>query len=177
MTAQQSTGPDAVRPGRRVRVAAGTLAVFLLALAALRLWVVEPIHITSDSMLPAVQPGAYALVLTIPAAIDELAPDDLVVFASPDDDSVNVKRVIALGGQDLAIRNAAVYVDGVERREPGLDPSALEGTYLGPQPVPRDSVYVLGDNREASVDSRDYGPVPLDRIRGRVLFVWNGAAR
>jgi signal peptidase I len=175
MTAQQPTGPNTVRPGRRVRVAAGTLAVFLLVLAALRLWVVEPIHVTSDSMLPAVQPGAYALVLTTPAALDELAPDDLVVFESPDDGSVNVKRVIALGGQDMAIRNAVVYVDGVQRREPDIDPSALEGTYFGPQPVPRGSVFVLGDNREASVDSRDYGPVPLDRIRGRVVFLWNGA--
>jgi signal peptidase I len=175
MTALQSRRPKTVRSGRRVRVAAGTLAVFLLALAALRLWVVEPIHITSDSMLPAVQPGAYALVLTTPAAIDELAPDDLVVFESPDDGSVNVKRVVALGGQDMAIRNAVVYVDGVERREPGIDPSALDGTYFGPQPVPRGNVFVLGDNREASVDSRDYGPVPLDRIRGRVVFLWNGA--
>jgi signal peptidase I len=148
---------------------------FLLALGALRLWVIEPVHVTSDSMVPAVHPGAYALVLTTPSARDELSPDDLVVFESPDDGATNLKRVIALAGQDVAIRDAVVYVDGAERLEPGIDPSAIDGTYFGPQRVPPGSVFVLGDNREASVDSRDYGPVPADRVRGRVLFLWDGA--
>jgi len=61
-----------------------------------------------------------------------------------------------------------------QRPEPGIDRSAIDGTYFGPLPVPRGGVFVLGDNREASVDSRHYGPVPVDQIRGRVLFLWDG---
>jgi signal peptidase I len=172
MTARRRATPRRARPGR---VAGGALVGFVLAVAALRLWVIEPVHITSDSMLPAVHPGAYALVLAMPAARDGLSPDDLVVFESPDDGTATLKRVIALGGQEMAIRDAVVYVDGIERPEPGIDRSAIDGSYFGPLSVPRDSVFVLGDNRGPAVDSRDYGPVPLDRVRGRVLFVWDGA--
>lgn len=178
MTAQRPMAPDTARRARHqrpARLAGAALVAFLLALGALRWWVIEPVHVTSDSMVPAVHPGAYALVLTIPSARDELAPGDLVVFDSPDDGGVNVKRVIALAGQEMAIRDALVYVDGIERGEPGIDSSAIDGTYFGPRQVPPDSVFVLGDNREASVDSRHYGPVPLDHIRGRVLWIWNGA--
>ncbi|HRO93957.1 signal peptidase I [Citricoccus sp.] len=147
---------------------------FLLVLGALRWWVIEPVHITSDSMVPAVHPGAYTLVLKTPAAVGGLQPNDLVVFESPDDGAMTLKRVIALAGQDMAIKDAVVYVDGVERPEPAIDASAIDGTYFGPQRVPPGSVFVLGDNREASVDSRHYGPVPADRVRGRVLFLWDG---
>jgi len=156
-------------------VVGGALVMFLLALGAMRLWVLEPVHVTSDSMVPAVHPGAYALALTTSSARDELSPGDLVVFESPDDGTTNLKRVIALAGQEVAIRDAVVYVDGAERREPGIDASAIDGTYFGPQRVPPGSVFVLGDNREVSVDSRAYGPVPADRVRGRVLFLWDGA--
>lgn len=175
MTARRPMAPDTARPARRGRVASGALIAFLLALGALRWWVIEPVHITSDSMVPAVHPGAYALVLTTPAAVGGLQPNDLVVFASPEDGTRNLKRVIALGGQDVAIRDARVYVDGAERREPGIDASALDGTYFGPQLVPPGSVFVLGDNRGVSVDSRHYGPVPVDRVRGKVVFLWDGA--
>lgn len=174
MTAQRPMGPNTARPGRRVHVAAGTLAVFLLVVAALRLWVLEPVHVASDSMSPTVHPGAYTVVLKTPAAIGTLRPDDLVVFESPDDGTATLKRVIALEGQEMAIRDAVVYVDGIERPEPGIDRSAIDGTYFGPLPVPRGGVFVLGDNRGASVDSRHYGPVPVDQIRGRVLFLWDG---
>jgi signal peptidase I len=175
MTARREAAPRRAGPAHPGRVAGGVLVGFLLALAALRLWVVEPVHVTSDSMVPAVHPGAYALVLATPAARDGLVPGDLVVFEAPDGGSTNLKRVIALGGREVAIRDAVVYVDGAGLREPGIDASAIDGTYFGPLTVPQGSVFVLGDNRGTSVDSRHHGPVPLDRVRGRVLFLWDGA--
>jgi signal peptidase I len=166
----------APRPARHVRVAGGALVAFLLALAALRLWVLEPVHVTSDSMAPTVRPGTYALVLKTADAVGGLRPDDLVVLESPDDGTTVLKRVVALGGQEVAIRDAVVNVDDVERPEPGIDRSAIDGTYFGPVPVPPDTVFVLGDNRGPAVDSRHFGPVPVERVLGRVVFLWDGLA-
>ena len=57
----------------------------------------------------------------------------------------------------------------MEQREPALDLAGVDGVYFGPAAVPDDTVFVLGDNRGESVDSRSYGPVPLADIVGRVV--------
>jgi signal peptidase I len=56
--------------------------------------------------------------------------------------------------------------------EPWVDLESVDGTYFGPVTVPQGEVFVLGDDRDRSVDSRALGPVPLDAVRGRVLTRW-----
>ncbi len=154
---------------RRAVIAAVTL---LGLLVSTRIWVAEPISVSSDSMSPTVPPGAHALVIKAPGTARGLKPGDIVVFESPDDGVVSLKRVIALGGQEVAIRDGRVFLDGIESPEPDIDSSAIDATYFGPVRVSAESVFVLGDNRGWAIDSRDYGDVSLDSIRGRILLLW-----
>lgn len=162
--------PDPKKRRRRAVIAAVTL---LGILVSTRIWVAEPISISSDSMSPAVRTGAHALVLKTPGTVRALKPGDLIVFESPDDGTVSLKRVIALGDQEVAIRDGKVYLDDVERLEPDIDPAAIDATYFGPVRVSADGVFVLGDNRGRAIDSRDYGDVPRGSIRGRIVLLWN----
>lgn len=146
------------------------VVVLLVLLAATRLWVIEPFMVASQSMLPTVAPGSYALVLIVPGAANNLHAGDLIVFESPQDSTLVIKRVIAHGGQRVAIRDAVLEVDGESVDEPGINLAAIDGTYFGPVDIPDNTVFVLGDNRGTSIDSRDYGPVPLMSIRGKVLW-------
>ncbi|NKX50631.1 signal peptidase I [Arthrobacter deserti] len=76
--------------------------------------------------------------------------------------------LLAVGGQQLGIRDAVLYVDGAPVHEPCVDPATIDGTYYPRTHVPDGTVFVMGDNRERSIDSRDYGPVPLEGIEGLV---------
>jgi signal peptidase I len=95
--------------------------------------------------------------------------DDLVVFTSPEDGHDAIKRVIAVAGQEVALRDAVLHVDGVAVHEPQVDLSRIDGTWFGPVTVPDDAVFLMGDARGRSIDSRVYGSVPLEDVHGRVL--------
>jgi signal peptidase I len=83
-----------------------------------------------------------------------------------------VKRVVALPGEVVEGREGRVFVDGRELREPYLAREEVTSAF-GPERVPQDHLWVLGDSRRNSVDSRTFGPVPVDDLEGRaVLRVW-----
>lgn len=148
------------------------MAVLLGAVVVLglRLWVVEPLTVASDSMEPTVGQGSTVLVSRWQPAADSTGTGQLVVFRSPDDGHSVLKRVVAVGGQTVAIRDGVLYVDDVVVREPYVDPRQVDGTFFGSMRVPVGHVFVLGDNRAVSVDSRDFGAVPVDSIIGSVLW-------
>ena len=87
-----------------------------------------------------------------------------------------IKRVIALEGEEILVRNCEVFIDGVELSEPYLDPEIIEsggcGTEYGPEVVPEDQVFVMGDNRGGSQDSRAIGFIDEDEIVGRAFVVF-----
>jgi signal peptidase I len=163
--------PSTETPKRR-RLVLYAAALFALLVAG-RIFLLEPITIASDSMSPQITPGSHALLLKTHAASTGPSQDDLVVFKAPDDGTISLKRVIAVAGQEIAIRDGVVYVDGGLRLEPEIDPEAIDATFFGPIRVEPGTVFVLGDNRGPSIDSRDYGAVPLESIRGSILLVWN----
>jgi signal peptidase I len=123
------------------------------------------------------------------------APGDVIVFVNPRNPSLDfIKRVIATAGQTIEIRDRQVYVDGV----PSPSPSALSERSpclpteppfswprrgpesCGPYVVPDGFVFVMGDNRGSSYDSRAWGPVPVENIKGRALIIywsWDGPDR
>ena len=159
------------RAQSRVRLAAALVAV-LAAVVLVRAVVVEPRGVASESMEPTLHDGSVVLVDKIGPRLRGVHRDDVVVFASPQDGRDAIKRVVAVGGQQVAIRDAELYVDGTLVREPQVDRSRIDGLWFGPVTVPERTVFVLGDARSGSVDSRVYGPVPLDSIVGRVTVVW-----
>ena len=156
----------ASRYGTRLAVAAVAL------LAALLLTALEPLRVTSGSMSPTLVAGDQVLVDKISVRLRPPTQGDLVVFRDPQHHELVVKRVVGLGGQTVAIEDAALVVDGVTRNEPQVDVSRIDSTYFGPVTVPLGAVFVLGDNRSESIDSRTYGAIPLDELVGRVILAF-----
>lgn len=139
------------------------------ALLVTRLWVIEPLTVASDSMEPAVAENSTVLMLkAFPPA--QVKRGTLIVFTSPEGGTPTLKRVVAVGGQFVAIEDSILLVDGKAVPEPGIDHTRIDGTYFGPVQVPEGQVFVLGDNRAGSIDSRDYGSVPLENLLGILLL-------
>ncbi len=134
-------------------------------------WVLaaEPIRVGSSSMTPTLRDGDQVLLDKVTYRFRKPRVGELVVVQPPGGEPLAVKRVVAVAGSDVALEDGALIVDGVEQREPALDLAGVDGVYFGPAAVPDDTVFVLGDNRGESVDSRSYGPVPLADIVGRVV--------
>jgi signal peptidase I len=93
---------------------------------------------------------------------------DLVVFHAPRTGDVTLKRAVGLPGDTVAIEDGVLVVNGGRRVEPYADPDAIDSVYFGPVRVPAGAVFVLGDNRADSIDSREFGAVSRGRLMGRV---------
>ncbi|MDN4611582.1 signal peptidase I [Arthrobacter burdickii] len=140
-----------------------------IVVLALRAWVAEPFTVSSDSMEPTIRTGSVVLLYKPGAGTDPIRNGSVVAFTNPVDGHTAIKRVIAGQGQSVAIRDAELYVDDVVVPEPFVDHSRIDATYFGPVEVPPGSVFVLGDNRGVSIDSRDFGAIPLTAVRGTLL--------
>ena len=143
------------------------LAVALL-LALAQAFLAEPFRIESGSMLPTLRGGDRVLVDK--RAYRDALPrrGDLVVFHAPRSGDVTLKRAVGLPGDSVAIEDGALVVNGRRRSEPYADPDAIDSVYFGPARVRAGTVFVLGDNRADSIDSRDYGAVSRGDLMGRV---------
>lgn len=133
---------------------------------------VTTFEVISSSMTPTIVRGDKLLAVSCSLLEYWPQPGDLVTFHPPTwvgADPPVVKRVVATGGDLVAIRDGALHVNGRRLREP------YAGTYsrwyrYGPIQVPPGQVFVLGDNRAHSEDSTTYGPVPVSRIDELVLL-------
>jgi len=199
-----SVAAVAALPRRKstVREYAEALGVALLLALAIRTFVVQAFKIPSGSMLPTLQIGDHILVnkfvygprLEIPLTQLSLGqlpglrkprPGDVVVFVYPNDRSKDfIKRVVAVEGQTIEVRNRRVYVDG----QPADDPHAHwsrrheggPGDNMPAFTVPPEHIFVMGDNRDQSYDSRFWGPVPMRDVKGLATIIywsWNGPDR
>ena len=100
---------------------------------------------------------------------------DIVVFNPPNgSNEPYIKRVIALEGETVEIRDGSVYVDDVELEEPYIDEGITEclSNSCDPVTVEEGEVFVLGDNRRNSSDSRSFGPVPIENLIGKAWVVY-----
>ena len=154
---------------RPTLITLGLVVVVMLSLS----FIAEPMRVSSDSMSPTLSTGDEVLVQKFGAAAREPAPGEIVVVTSPASGDLIIKRVAAVGGEKVEISDGTLKVDGHEVPEPFVDRSLVDGTYFGPVPVPQGTVFLLGDQRFGSVDSRSFGPVPVSSIVGWVAFrVW-----
>ncbi len=100
-------------------------------------------------------------------------PADVVVLRDPMDNGFSVKRIVAVGGDSVCVKQGRVYVNGRELNEPYLQPGihtyAASGLTEQRFQCAEGQYFVLGDNRNFSVDSRAYGPVPRQTILGLVI--------
>jgi signal peptidase I len=160
------------------------VAVANLAIFAAERWYALPMQVPSASMEPLLQAGDRILVRRTHDSPDELADrierGDVVVFRSPDDGTLLVKRVIGLPGERIEALDGRIVIDDFETLdEPWLpDDEAAPGDAADTVDIERtdlarDEVFVLGDNRDRSIDGREFGPVPLDDVVGDVqLRLW-----
>ena len=169
-------------------VAAAVCVVLLLAAAGLvRHFVVQPFTVPSASMQPALQPGD--VILADRGERGAAQRGDIVVldgsgFCAPSADSDGkfwVKRVIATGGERVACcdEQGRLTIDGTALSEPYLPDTVAPSTVSFDLQVPEGRMFVLGDNRADSTDSRSLlgapggGMIPLDRVVGHVdRVVW-----
>ncbi len=158
-----------MRPRLRRRWLA-TVSILAAAVVATATFA-SPFMINSISMSSTIQPGEVVLV----DRLSTLQRGDIVVFHPPDNASNGsfIKRVIGLGGDHISITNGFVYVNGSQLDEPYLAPNTVTLTKVWDfeTTVPVGSVFVLGDDRWESWDSRAYGAVPVGNIIGRAWLV------
>ncbi len=174
------------------------IVIALLIAFFIRTFVVQAYKIPSGSMKPTLLVGDHILVnkfiygIKVPyfrntlVSIKEPQKGDIVVFIYPEDRSKDfIKRVIATSGDTVEIRNKKIYLNGRLLQDPHgvyVDQFILPGSIqprdnFGPVTVPKDSLFVMGDNRDQSYDSRFWGFVDLKDVLGKAFIIywsWNG---
>jgi signal peptidase I len=146
------------------------LVAVLILVGVVRSFVVEPFSIPTPSMAPTLPPGTHAFASKLAYWFGSPHRGDIVVLRSPQQDGqLLVKRVVGLAGQRVEVRDGVLVVDRVRQRESYVDYRMVDSTFFGPVTVPPDHVFVMGDNRANSVDSRVFGAVPESDLLGKVF--------
>jgi signal peptidase I len=190
--ASSASDAEAARGGRGrwwVELA-GIVVVALVVAVLLRTFVVGTYSIPSGSMEPTLNINDRILVDKLAYDLHGIHRGDIVVFSTPRNEDCAgppvadlVKRVIGLPGETISLSGGHVYIDGKELAQPWLTAAAKRGTFPGPSSepyslnhpytVPSGDVYMMGDNRAESCDSRYWGPIPESTIVGKVdVRIW-----
>ena len=174
------------------------IIVALVVAVVIKTFVVQAFFIPSGSMKETLQINDRVLVNKLAYRIGDVSRGDVIVFDDPrggfdDDDESTVgalirnlaesvglstpksefiKRVIALPGETIQIEDGTLMIDGVPLVEDYLQP-LLRMPDFGPETVPPDFMFVMGDNRNSSQDSRFFGPIPMDDVVGKAFtIIW-----
>ena len=175
--------PTSRRELRASKRSGGLLELLLTLLVAtallfgvVRPFIVGAFYVPSESMVPTLLVGERLLANKFIYRFTEPERGDIVVFRAREADGgeVNlVKRVLGLPGDEIAVRDGVLFLNGVPQREPYLNPDLPDESSFGPVTVPPEHFFVMGDNRADSADSRIFGPVPEKSIVGEAfLRVW-----
>jgi signal peptidase I len=149
--------------------------------SAVREQVLKPFRIPTGSMESTLEPGDFLLSNQLYFADHNPARGDVVIFKSPADGRTDfIKRIIGLPGDTIETDGGRVRINGKILEEPyvkGIETAVNPGIAArpesrGPLVIPRDSYYVLGDNRDHSTDSRRVGPIPRHNIKGKPMVIY-----
>jgi len=168
-------------------------AVIAVGLALIiRTFIVQAFKIPSESMVDTLLVGDHLLVNKLVYNFEPIQRGDIVVFRYPLDPNRDfVKRVVGLPGETIEMRQTTVYVNGAPLTESYTRYEDYAGYRhgFGPFTVPEGAVFMMGDNRDNSQDSRVWGPLPVENIRGKAFVIhwswkdegwgvrWNRVAR
>lgn len=151
-------------------------AITLLILVAFtRLFIIEPYLVPSASMETTIETGENVLANKLATLIEEPKYKDIVTFNSPAENKILIKRVIATEGRTIDIKDGKVILDGKELDEPytnGEPTDKLDSNIVYPYNVPEGFVWVMGDNRTNSIDSRMFGAIPIENIDAKAFAVY-----
>jgi signal peptidase I len=129
------------------------------------------IRVESISMQPTLYEGDFIIVNKLAYKLGTPSRGDVIIFHAPPDPTGEpyIKRVIGLPGDTVEVNGGEVYINGVPLREPYIKAAP---NYHNTYPVPLDSLFVLGDNRNNSSDSHSWGPVPIRDVIGKAELVY-----
>jgi signal peptidase I len=158
----------------------------ILALVV-RLFLFQSFYIPSPSMHPTLVENDRVMVNKLSYKLHPVHRGDIVVFdrppGVPPTDKELIKRVIGLSGETVSLKDGHVYINGKELSEPYVEPGSVtnplppaDGCSVNletPLTVPKNHVFVMGDNRQKSLDSRCFGAIPESTIVGRAfVLIW-----
>jgi signal peptidase I len=174
------------------------LLVALAVAVMIKTFLIQPFYVPSESMLPTIEVNDRVMISKLNYQFADPERGDIVVFISPFNDEIDnesfidsvvrhvleavgirtasaddlIKRVVAVGGDTVEVKGGYLIVNGLQINEPYL-------MSHGPMPdfgalvVPPESVFVMGDNRAVSYDSRKFGAIPEDDLLGEaVVRIW-----
>ena len=169
--------PEVEGPSKGLRNTVEWIAIVIGALAVallVKTFLIQAFYIPSGSMLPTLELGDRVLVNKLDT---DPSRGDLVVFERPEnqpDDGIKdlIKRVVGLEGDTIEARDGVVYVNDEPLDETYL-PEGVQTANLDRQTIPDGHLFVMGDNRVDSADSRVFGPIDADLVVGKAFVrVW-----
>lgn len=186
-------GPDRTYVGQHkkqekqhlfTRTAIDALVIIVVAVFltwGIRNFVMEPFMVPSGSMEDTIEIGDRVFSEKLTYRFVDIKQGDIVTFTDPaDSNQTLIKRVIACEGQTVDLVDGTVYVDGVALDEPYTEgkvsnplPTTLAGVDITyPYTVPDGYIWVMGDNRTNSADSRYFGAIPQTSVSGHAFFIY-----
>jgi len=146
------------------------IAVILAVI--IRFFIIQPFYIPSGSMEPTLTKGDRIIVNKFIYRFQEPKRGDVIVFKYPLDPKRDfIKRVIGVPGDTVEIKDSELIINGKPVLEPYL-PQGLKFADYGPVTVPQDKFLMMGDNRNNSEDSRVWGLLPRENIRGKAIVLY-----
>ena len=154
--------------------------VALLLALGVRTFVFQAFFVPSASMVPTLEVGDRILVDKLFFSANKLHTGDIIVFradhaadvACQTTETVFVKRVIATAGERISSVGQTVYINNKPLAEPWLPKGETLGPPIKAEKVPKGELFVMGDNRPESCDSRYWGDVPTSAVIGKVDLIW-----
>jgi len=151
---------------RDLLIAVGLAAVIIVFLY-------QPVKVEGTSMVPLLSDQERIFVNKFVYRFEPIQRGDVVVFWYPLDRSKSfIKRVVALPGEEVEMRDGKLYVNGRLLSEQFVPKEYLDSSTFGPYTIPPDEYFVMGDHRSSSNDSRVFGPVPREAIYGKAVFAY-----
>jgi len=155
-----------------------TIVIAFILAFLIRTFVVQAFYIPSGSMKPNLQIGDRILAYKFLYGLKNVKRGDIIVFKFPLNPRKDfIKRVIGLPGDIIKVENKEIYVNGKQLSEPYIVHgdkwnSGFPRDEYPPTPVPAGSLFMLGDNRDSSDDSRYWGFVPAQNLVGEAFLVY-----
>lgn len=160
---------------------AESIVIAVVLALLIRTFVVQAFKIPSGSMLPTLQIGDHILVNKLIYRFEKPSRGDIIVFKFPYGDGKDfIKRVIGLPGETIELRDKQVFINGQPLEETYAiykDPHILTNPHsprdnFGPVKVPEGHLFVMGDNRDQSMDSRFWGFLDMGKIKGKAFIIY-----
>ena len=179
MSVPNEQGGEHVKKNLPLRLVIEILLIVIVAIGLATLFtrfVMQPYEIPSGSMEQTIEVGDRVFSEKVSYMFGDPVQGDIITFEDPaDSERVLIKRVIATGGQTVDLRDGVVYVDGVPLDEPytqGKPSNDLNSGITYPYTVPEGHVWVMGDNRTNSQDSRYFGAIKESSVTGKAIFIY-----